>query len=156
MQNNIIETILGAVVIAVTIVFLAFAYKITDLAPVEGYSLKAKFANIEGLEIGDVVKISGVKVGKITEFNLDNDTFDAIVTISIQNGIKLSTDTAAVIASSGLLGGKFLSLEPGADDMYLETGEQIEFTQSTPGLEQLLGQAVFSMGKANKSDTDDE
>ena len=156
MQNNIIETVLGAVVIAVAIIFLVFAYKITDLAPVEGYRLKAKFANIEGLDIGDVVKISGIKVGKITNFELEAETYEAVVTLNVEDDIKLSTDTAAVIASAGLMGGKFLSLEPGADDIFLEDGDLIEYTQSTPGLEQLLGQAIFNMNKSKDSDEEEK
>ncbi len=151
MQNNIVETILGAIVITVTVVFLVFAYKLTDLAPVEGYTVSAHFSNINGLSVGDSVKVSGVKVGKVTEFSLDNDTYDAIVTLNIKDGIQLSTDTAAVIASEGLMGGKFVSLEAGADDMYLKDGEKIEYTQSTPGLEQLLGQAIFSMSKSKET-----
>ncbi len=152
MQNNFIETILGAIVILVATVFLIFAYKITDLAPVEGYVLKAKFNNIEGLAIGDVVKISGIKVGKIIDFELDSETYEAVVALNVEDNIKLSTDTAAVIASAGLMGGKFLSLEPGADDIYLEDGDTIEYTQSTPGLEQLLGQAIFKMNKSENNE----
>ncbi len=147
MQNNIIETALGAIVIAVTGIFLTFAYKITDLAPVEGYEVKANFSRIDGLNVGNLVKISGVKVGKITGFTLDEETYDAIVTMNIDNGIQLPIDSSATISSEGLLGGKYLAVEVGAEDLYLKDGESIEYTQSTPGLEQLLGQVIYSMSK---------
>jgi len=147
MQNNIIETALGAIVIAVTGIFLTFAYKITDLAPVEGYEVKANFSRIDGLNVGNLVKISGVKVGKITGFTLDEETYDAIVTMNIDNGIQLPIDSSATISSEGLLGGKYLAIEVGAEDLFLNSGESIEYTQSTPGLEQLLGQVIYSMSK---------
>ena len=154
MQNNIIETVLGAIVIAVTVFFLIFAYKITDLAPVEGYEITANFSRIDGLGVGNFVKISGVRVGKVTGFSLDKDSYDAIVTMNIEDGIKLPIDTAAIVASEGLLGGKYLALEVGGEDIYLKDGEQIEYTQSTPGLEQLLGQVIFSMSKKSEDQPD--
>lgn len=147
MQKNIAETVLGAVVLLVAGLFLAFFYKTTDIRPTSGYTVTAAFSKIDGLDTGSVVRVSGVKVGQVLDFKLDPVNFRAIVRMNIQNGVKLPKDTAAVIASSGLLDGKFLSLEPGADEEFLQPGDQIEFTQSTPGLEQLLGQVIFSLNK---------
>lgn len=145
MKRNIVETILGAVVLVVAAGFLTFFYKTTDIKPSSGYEITAAFSKIDGLETGSAVKISGVKVGQVVDFALNENNFRAIVKMNIKNGIKIPLDTAAIIASEGLLGGKFLSLEPGSDEEILEPGDQIEFTQSTPGLEQLLGQVIFSM-----------
>ena len=147
MQKNIVETILGAVVLLVAGLFLAFFYKTTDIRPSSGYVVTAAFSKIDGLDSGSIVRISGVKVGQVLDFRLDPENFRAIVRMNIQDDIKLPRDTAAVIASSGLLDGKFMSLEPGADEAFLQPGDQIEFTQSTPGLEQLLGQVIFSLTK---------
>lgn len=147
-NNNLVETVLGAAVLAVTAAFLAFAYKVIDLAPVEGYAVEARFSRIDGLNIGNLVKISGVKVGRIAGFYLDKDSYDAIVKMDIESGIKLPLDTSATLASEGLMGGKYVALEIGGDDVYLEEGDRIEYTQSPPGLEQLLGQVIFSMGNA--------
>lgn len=150
MNRNIVETVLGAVVLLVASVFLAFFYKVTDIKPTSGYEITAAFSKIDGLETGSPVKISGVKVGQVIAFSLDSNNYRAIVRMNIQNDIKIPSDTAAVIASDGLLGNKFMSLEPGSDEEFLSPGEQIEFTQSTPGLEQLLGQVIFSMQKDEK------
>ena len=148
MKRNIVETVLGAVVLIVAAGFLAFFYQTTDIKPSSGYEITAAFSKIDGLETGSAVRISGVKVGQVIGFTLNQDTYRAIVRLNIKNGINLPSDTAATIASEGLLGGKFLSLEPGSDEEVLEAGDQIEFTQSTPGLEQLLGQVIFSMQKS--------
>ncbi|TVQ82378.1 MAG: outer membrane lipid asymmetry maintenance protein MlaD [Micavibrio sp.] len=147
MQNNVVETVLGAVVLAVTALFLTFAYKVIDLAPVEGYEIEARFSRIDGLNTGSHVKLSGVRVGRITGFYLDTDTYEAVVKMDIQGGIKLPLDTSATIASEGLMGGKYLALEVGGDDLYIEPGGRIEYTQTPPGLEQMLGQVIFSMSK---------
>jgi len=154
MNRNIVETILGAVVLMVAAGFMAFFYQVTDIKPTSGYEITAAFSKIDGLETGSPVRISGVKIGQVIDFSLDEKNYRAIVRMNIKNGIKIPTDTAAVIASDGLLGNKFMSLEPGSDEEFIETGGQIEFTQSTPGLEQLLGQVIFSMqNDGKKADT---
>src|SRR4051812_711664 len=152
MQKNLVETILGAVVLLVAGGFLLFFYKTTDIHPSSGYVISAAFSQIDGLDTGSAVKVSGVKVGQVLNFTLDPKNFRAIVEMNINNEVKLPKDTAAVIASSGLLDGKFMSLQPGSDEQMLQPGDQIEFTQSTPGLEQLLGQVIFSLTKDKDSD----
>ena len=152
MNKNVVETVLGAVVLLVTVGFLFFAYKTTDLRPIEGYELKASFSQIDGLEVGSLVKVSGVRVGKVLGFSIDPNNYSAIVRMNVDSNIRLPLDTAAVIASSGLLGGKFMSLEPGADEEMLEDGDLIEYTQSVPSLEKLLGQVIFSLNKGEKKD----
>ena len=149
-MKNIVETILGAIVLVVAIGFLFFAYKTTNLNADKGYELTANFAQIDGLEIGSAVKVAGIKVGKILNLKIDPQTYSAIVVMDVDKDIKLPLDTAAVISSSGMLGGKFMSLEPGADEEFLEPGDKIEYTQSVPSLEKLLGQVIFSMNKSDK------
>ena len=154
MQKNIVETVLGAVVLLVAGVFLAFFYRTTDIAPSSGYVITAAFSNIDGLSSGSPVRVSGVKVGQVLDFSLNPETFRAIVRMNINNDIKLPMDTVAIIASSGLLGDKFLTLDPGNEEEFLNPGDQIEFTQSTPGIEQLLGQVIFSIN--NDGDNKDK
>jgi len=149
-MKNIVETILGAIVLVVAIGFLFFAYKTTNLNADKGYELTANFSQIDGLEIGSAVKVAGIKVGKILDLKIDPQTYSAIVVMDVRKDIKLPLDTAAVISSSGMLGGKFMSLEPGADEEFLEPGDKIEYTQSVPSLEKLLGQVIFSMNKSDK------
>ena len=91
------------------------------------------------------MQISGVKVGTVSNVELDQATFLARVYISIDGDTKVPTDTAALISSESLLGGKFLALEPGADEEILKDGGRIQFTQAPQNLEQLLGQFIFSM-----------
>ena len=155
MQRNIAETVLGAVVLLVAGGFLFFFYRTTDIKPASGYELTAAFSKIDGLEAGSPVRISGVKVGQVLGFELDKDTYHAIVHMNIDSSVKLPKDTSAVVASAGLLDGKFMTLQPGGDEEMLKPGDRIEFTQSTPSLEQMLGQVIFSVTKGNKKDDGD-
>jgi len=152
MQRNIVETAMGALVLVVAAGFAVFFHTTAQIGDKDGYELKARFNKIDGLETGSPVKVSGIKVGRVLGLSLDPESYRAEVRLSINNDVKLPRDTAAVIASAGLLDGKFLTLEPGGDDEMLGAGEFIEYTQSTPGLEQLLGQVIFSMTKDDKKD----
>ncbi|NCC22708.1 MAG: outer membrane lipid asymmetry maintenance protein MlaD [Alphaproteobacteria bacterium] len=145
MKRNVIETVLGAVVLFVAGFFLVFSYRTSNVGAVDGYNVVADFAGIGGLRPGDEVQISGVKVGTVAAVSLSPDTYLARVTMSIDDSVRLPDDTAALISSESLLGGRYLSLEPGASDEMIPRGGRIEYTQAPQNLEQLLGQFIFSM-----------
>lgn len=145
MKRNVIETVLGAVVLFVAGFFLVFSYQTSNVGAVDGYHVHADFSGIGGLRPGDEVQISGVKVGSVAAVTLQPDTYLARVTLSIDNAVQLPDDTAALISSESLLGGRYLALEPGASDDMLGPGGKIDYTQAPQNLEQLLGQFIFSM-----------
>jgi phospholipid/cholesterol/gamma-HCH transport system substrate-binding protein len=152
MNRNVIETVMGGVVLLVAVFFLIFAYSAADLRQVEGYELVARFDQIDGLAPGADVRISGVRVGSVIGQELDAQSYLAEVRMSIDPSVDIPEDTIAEVTSEGLLGGKFMSLSPGGSDVMLEPGSTIQFTQSTPGLEQLLGQVIFSLQDLGNSD----
>ncbi len=145
MKRNVIETVLGAVVLTVAILFLAYSYSSASVGSVDGYEVKANFSSIGGLGVGDKVVISGVKVGSVSKIELDKETFLAQVFLDVDNAVELPDDTAAFISSESLLGGLYMQLEPGASEDMIEPGGIIEYTQAPQNLEQLLGQFIFSM-----------
>ncbi len=145
MKRSIAETILGLVVIIAAGLFLTYSIKTADVGAADGYTVTADFSNIGGLMIGDEVQISGVKVGSITNIELLPEIYLARVHINLRDQYKVPTDTAALVSSEGLLGGLYMSLEPGADEDTLEDGDAIQYTQAPQNLEQLLGQFIFSM-----------
>ncbi len=154
MKRNMVETILGAVVLLVAGCFLMFFYRTTDIKPATGYEITAEFDKIDGLQVGTPVRISGVKVGQVTRFELNHKNYRADVYLNIQEDVKLPVDSSAVIASAGLLDGKFMTLTPGGDEEMLKPGGRIEYTQSSASLEQMLGQFIFSVSKSKKADDD--
>lgn len=147
MKRSVVETVLGAVVLLGAIIFLATSYKTANVSDMGGYKVTADFSGIGGLKIGDDVQISGVKIGQVVGVTLDPKTFLARVTLDIESAIQLPTDTAAMISSTSLLGGRFLSIEPGgAEEMIATDGKgHIDYTQDPQNLEQLLGKFIFSM-----------
>lgn len=151
MSRNAIETVMGGIVLVVAAVFLIFAYNTTSTGGGGGggYSLTAQFNQVVGLEPGAEVMVSGVRVGRVVGTNLNADTYLAEIEIGIETGIELPRDTIASVESTSLLGGKYLNLIPGGEMEMLAPGEQIQYTQSVPSLEQLLGQVVHSISSGD-------
>lgn len=146
MSRNAVETVMGAVVLLVAGGFLAFAYNSSDMRPAEGYRVSAKFQNVGGLGLGSDVKIGGIKVGTVSGQTLDPNTFQAVVQLTLRPEVQLPDDSAASVASEGLLGGKFVDIVPGGSETNLAEGGEIRFTQSSVNLEELIGKMVFSDG----------
>lgn len=153
MGGNIVETVIGAVVIAFATIFLVFAYQTADIGPVDGgIELTAKFDRIDGLQVGSDVRISGIKVGSVIDQNIDPETYLAVVKMSLRKGVFVPEDTAAKITAESLLGGNYLSLEPGGAEDMLKNGDEITFTQGSVNLMDMIGQAIFSATDNSASD----
>lgn len=155
MNGNLVETLIGALVLLVAGFFLAFAYTTGGVGSsrVTGYELNARFNRADGLVVGGDVRLSGIKIGTVTKQALDPKTFDAIVTFTVDSRYQLPEDSAVKIASEGLLGGNFISVEPGGSNATLKPGAEIKYTQGSVNLMDLIGQAIFSAtGAGNGKD----
>ena len=145
-RRSLAELTAGAAVLLVTVVFVAYAAANTGRGRAGGLSLQAKFDNVGSLGSGADVRIGGVKVGSVTDTRIDVQTFQAVVTFTVQADLKLPTDSSATISTGGLLGGAFLSLSPGGGDTLLQNGQTLTITQSATNLEDLLGKFIFNVG----------
>ena len=148
MGKNLVETLMGAVVLVVAGMFMVFAYSTADIRPVRGYAVTAKFQSIDGVRLGTDVKLAGIKVGSVVGQALDPQTYEAVLTLSIDAHIKLPRDTSAQITSEGLLGGTYIALSPGAEDRMIAAGGEIRHTQSPVNLVQLLGRFIFNSAES--------
>ncbi|HEY5608566.1 MAG TPA: outer membrane lipid asymmetry maintenance protein MlaD [Alphaproteobacteria bacterium] len=144
MRKNQVETVMGAVVIAIAVIFLVFAYTTADIRRVQGYHVSMRFDRVDGLRLGTDVRMSGIKIGSVTQQVLDPQTYLAVVTASIDPSVKLPEDSSAAISSDGLLGEKYLAIVPGASDKMLPAGGEIEHTQGSVDLIGLVGRLMFS------------
>ena len=144
MRRSPIETLVGALVIAVAVLFFVFAYNTAQVETVEGYAVTAKFDRIDGIHRGSDVRMSGIKIGTVLDHRIDPATYLAEVAMSIEADIKLPADSSIAITSDGLLGDKYLSLTPGGDEETIPDGGEIEITQGAIDLTSLLGQLIFS------------
>jgi phospholipid/cholesterol/gamma-HCH transport system substrate-binding protein len=151
MRANVVEAVIGAVVLAIAGFFLHYAYYSGHAGRNGGYELTAKFDRIDGLILGNEVRLSGVKVGTIQSITIDPATFMAVVTLSVRHDLKLPQDTIAEIVSESFMGGKYIALVPGGAEENLKPGDAIAYTQSSISFESLIGKFLFS-----KSDDKDE
>jgi phospholipid/cholesterol/gamma-HCH transport system substrate-binding protein len=150
MRGNVIETVMGAVVLVVAALFLFFAYTTSQVGAVGGYPVTAQFERIDGIHDGSDVRVAGVKIGSVISESLDPKTYLATVKMSINPQYKLPDDTVAEIISSSLLGDKYMALVPGGSDKDIPAGGRIKYTQAPVSLENLIGQMIFSQPGAQK------
>lgn len=148
MQNSLVETLIGAAVLAVAALFLVFAYTSTGTGAVSGYEVKASFSRVDGVNVGTDVRLSGIKVGTVSRLALNPKTYSAVVTMSLRNDVKIPEDSSVRVTSEGLLGNQYLSIEPGGSNQMIAPGGEIENTQGAIDLIGLLGKAVFGAGGA--------
>jgi phospholipid/cholesterol/gamma-HCH transport system substrate-binding protein len=143
MGRNLIETIMGAVVLLVAGFFLAFAYNQADLGTVKGYTVSAAFTSVGGLPNGGDVRINGIKVGTVIDQKIDPTTYNAVVRMSISPDIHLPVDTVAAVDSEGLLGGKYVKLMPGRSGQTIAADGTITNTKNYESLEEMVGKIIF-------------
>ena len=121
------------------------ASNLSSISSDGSYQITARFDNIGGLKVRSAVKVSGVKVGQVAEIDYDTETFEAVVTMQIDEKYdRFPRDTIASIFTSGLLGEQYIGLEPGGDENLLANQSEIRHTQSAIVLEQIISQFLFS------------
>jgi len=126
------------------ILFLALKVgNLINFASAPGYRLEARFDNIGGLKLRASVKAAGVVVGRVEGVRLDPTTYQAVVTLKIDQDFSFTTDTIASILTSGLLGDVYIGLDPGGETQMLADGGKLTKTQSGVILEKLIGQFLF-------------
>ncbi len=145
MKSNTFEAIVGAFVIILSLVFLFYGFSTMKLQNSDNYNISALFNRIDGIKIGSDIRMSGIKIGTVANQELDNSSFEAKVQMSIDSKILIPDDSSAKITSDGLLGGNYISIEPGGSDIYLLNNEEIFFTQGSVDLIGLVGEALFSV-----------
>lgn len=145
MKSNTFEAIVGAFVIIISVVFLFFGFSTMKIQNSDSYNVSALFNRIDGIKIGSDIRMSGIKIGIVVSQELDNSSFEAKVLMSIDSKILIPDDSSAKITSDGLLGGNYISIEPGGSDIYLLNNEEIFFTQGSVDLIGLVGEALFSV-----------
>ena len=110
----------------------------------ETYQLTAKFDNIGGLKVRGPVKSAGVVVGRVAEIGFDPQTYEAVVTVTIDSRYRFPKDTFASILTAGLLGEQYIGLDAGGDEKMLKGGDVFSKTQSAVVLEKLISQFMFN------------
>jgi phospholipid/cholesterol/gamma-HCH transport system substrate-binding protein len=148
MTSRKIEILVGIFVAAGIAAFFMLALSVSNMSSYGGgdsYELKARFDNIGGLKVRSPISAGGVTIGRVKDIQYNSDTYEAVVSMSINAKYnKFPIDTAASVLTSGLLGEQYIGFEPGAEDQYLKQGDVIDLTQSAIVLEQIIGQFLYS------------
>jgi phospholipid/cholesterol/gamma-HCH transport system substrate-binding protein len=137
---------------AAAILFLALqAANLLTLSFQSTYQISAKFDNIGGLKAKAAVRSSGVVVGRVANIAFDDVTFQARVTLAMEDRYVFPKDSSLKILTSGLLGEQYIGIEAGGAEENLAAGDTVSNTQSAVVLENLIGQFLFSSA-ANSSE----
>ncbi len=139
------ETVAG---IFVVIGLLCLGYTAVKLGKVsfwgnDTYILYARFTSVSGLRIGNPVEMFGVQIGEVEDLKMDQKNQMALVTLEIKNGIMIYGDANAWIKTEGLIGDRYVSVDPGGAAPPLEPGETITQTQPPVDIGDLIGKYVF-------------
>ena len=138
-SKNMAETLVGAIVLGIAIIFAVFLWRFSDVGFGTGqYTVDAKFRSAEGITVGTDVRLAGVKIGSVSNLSLDPQTFQAIARLSIKPEYQMPDDSAAIISSEGLLGGSFVEILPGGSYELMEDGSEFGETQGAVSFISLL------------------
>ena len=149
-QNNVSETLIGAGVVAVALVFGFLAYSRTGSGGLSGYEINAKLSKADGLATGTDVRLAGIKVGTVSELTLDPKTYLVTVHMNIHNDVKLPVDSSVLVTQSGFLGGQYLSITPGGDDKMMAAGSYFENAQGSIDVMGLVGRFATGGSTSNQ------
>jgi len=152
MHSRTVQIWVGLFVVAGMAALLMLSMKVSNISAfteTEGYKVTANFENIGGLKVRSPVTMAGVVVGRVANIGFDKESYEAVVTLNIQNQYdNIPEDTSASIFTAGLLGEQYISLDAGGAEVVLKEGSELDLTQSAIVLEQIIGQ--FMVSQADK------
>jgi phospholipid/cholesterol/gamma-HCH transport system substrate-binding protein len=154
MKKYAMETTVG---IFVTIGILLMGYMTVKLGHVSflgdnSYRLSAPFTSVSGLRIGSAVYALGIEIGRVENISMDQESQKAIVVMKIRNGIKIYDDAIASIKTEGLIGDKYINIDPGGGGTLLAAGGTITETQPAIDIAELIGKYAFGDVKKTNGD----
>ena len=145
MKKMNLEMIVGLFLLAGFASFSYLAVKMGDINPFasETYPISARFTSISGLKAGATLEVAGVTVGKVSRIDLDAGEYEAVVHMNIDKQVLLTDDSIASIRTAGIIGDKFIKLTPGGSEIILEAGDELEETEPSISLEELVSKYIF-------------
>lgn len=146
MNKTVLDLWVGLFVIAGIAALLFLALKVGSTSAItasDSYEVVARFENIGGLKLRAPVKSAGVVVGRVSDIQFDNETFEAAVTLRLDKRYAFPKDSSAAILTSGLLGEQYIGLDAGGDSVKLKAQDRILITQDAVVLENLIGRFLY-------------
>lgn len=146
MSGNIIEAVIGGVVLVIASFFVFFAYTTSGEKIDNGYTLTARFDDVSGITPGSDIKMNGIKIGIVKSLVIDKD-YLASSQMLIKREIKIPSDSTFAITTDGIIGSKFIAVDPGTSEAYFKDMDEVGNTRSSINLEGLLNKFLFSTKK---------
>ena len=154
-QTRMMEIAVGFFIACGMAAMFVLAMKVSNITSIgdnKGYTLTAHFDNIGGLKVRAPVTIGGVRIGRVTGVGFDEQAYQAVVTLQIEDKYRrLPVDSSASIFTAGLLGEQYVALEPGGAETYFKNGDSLKLTQSALVMEQLIGRFLFQKASEGPS-----
>ena len=147
------EMAVGVLVLAGIVLALLYTYALDRAVSAGGYTVTATFNRVDGLVPGDAVQMAGIPVGAVEDMGLD-EHYRAVLTLRLNDGLVIPTDTAVAIHTNGLFGSKYVVLDAGGAETGLKPGDRISYTQDAVLVDELL-ELIIAQGKANRKRPDD-
>jgi phospholipid/cholesterol/gamma-HCH transport system substrate-binding protein len=155
MKRYSLESVVG---IFVVMGLISVGYMTVKLGKVslfgnDYYTLYARFSSVSGLRVNSPVEVNGIEVGMVSGLRIDQEKQMAIVELKIKRGIRIYDDASATIKTSGLIGDKFIKIDPGGAGDLLKPGDTITETSSPVDIEDLISKYLFGdIGKSDKKE----
>jgi phospholipid/cholesterol/gamma-HCH transport system substrate-binding protein len=145
MDKYALEMSVGAFMVVGLLCLVYLAVNLGDIGLFErsGYEMKARFVSSSGLVEGAFVEVGGVRVGTVDRIDLDFDSYESIVHMTLDPRVRLQEDSIASVRTSGIIGDKFVKISPGGSEIVLQSGDEIIETESSINLEELISKYIF-------------
>ncbi len=141
----------AALVVVLITLFVVYGRKSTaEVNHGQSYEINARFNRTDGLLVGDKVRLAGVTIGQVVDAKLDAD-FKAILTLELDDNVKIPDDSSASIVSAGIMGSKYIEIEPGGSPDFIQPGGEFAYTQDAMVIEELIDR-IISIGKSSKKE----
>ena len=145
MKKYSIETAVGVFVVVglICVGYMTVKLGKVSLFGEDAYPLTARFASVSGLRVGSAVEVYGIEVGSVMHLGIDAEKQMGVVGMKINRGVKVYDDAVATIKSAGLIGDRYVNIDPGGAGAVLKPGGVITQTSAPTDIEDLIGKYAF-------------
>lgn len=148
LRDNLVEAVVGLLVVLLAAWFIVFAWQRTGGGMRDSIKVTALFPAANGVSVGTDIRVAGLKIGTVADQRLDPETYQAEVTLAIDEDVKIPSDSTAAITAEGLLGGTYIAILPGGSPTPLEDGDAIFDTQGSVDMMGLIGSFINRSGSS--------
>lgn len=152
MNRSTVKILLGAAVVALGVAGMVWSQRAQTVQMDGGYAVTARFGSADGIGTGTNVLLAGIKVGQVADISFDTERQRAVVTFWIRPGIEIPEDSVALIVSEGLLGVKYVKLQPGGALDMMQAGDEFEYVQDSISFEEILEKVILNAEQQRKQE----